>query len=131
MLTPAQAWTEKATSFCERFPNPRSAEEVQRNLEAVQHALREREKRQGASIEEIAKELNRKKENLDTVKGEIIELNNLNKVRDSLGFPFLPNAILTLQTGPEGVRESSLGPMARVPPPHRASMQGVLRLPPF
>ncbi|KAI0755297.1 P-loop containing nucleoside triphosphate hydrolase protein [Daedaleopsis nitida] len=73
------AWTAKATSFCERFPDPRPAEEVQRNLEAVQSALREREKRQGASIEDIAEELTRKKANLDTAKGEIKALNNLNR----------------------------------------------------
>ncbi|PIL22905.1 hypothetical protein GSI_15601 [Ganoderma sinense ZZ0214-1] len=72
-------WTAKASEYCERFPNPRKAELVQRNLEAVQAALKEREKRQGASIEEIAEELQRKKATLDTAKRELRSLMSLNR----------------------------------------------------
>ena len=64
----SQVWTEKATNYCERVPNPRKADIVQRNLEAVQAALKEREKRRGTSIEEIAAELHRKETALNTVK---------------------------------------------------------------
>ncbi|RPD77418.1 P-loop containing nucleoside triphosphate hydrolase protein [Lentinus tigrinus ALCF2SS1-7] len=74
-----EAWTKKASDYCERVHNPRKVEVVQRNLEAVQAALKEREKRQGASIEEIAEELQRKKAALDTAKKEIRALNSLNK----------------------------------------------------
>lgn len=40
-----QNWTEKAEQFCARVENPRSVAEVDRDLAAVQKALREREKR--------------------------------------------------------------------------------------
>ena len=40
-----QNWTQKALQYCARWENPRKADEVQRNLDAVQAALREREKR--------------------------------------------------------------------------------------
>ena len=76
----SQVWTEKATNYCERVPDPRKADIVQRNLEAVQAALKEREKRQGTSIEEIAAELHRKETALNTVKNEIKALDRLNKV---------------------------------------------------
>ena len=76
----AKSWTKKASDYCERVPNLRKVEIVQRNLEAVQAALKEREKRQGASIEEIAEELQRKKSALDTARKEIRALNSLNRV---------------------------------------------------
>ncbi|RDX50230.1 P-loop containing nucleoside triphosphate hydrolase protein [Lentinus brumalis] len=74
-----ETWTQKAADYCERFPNPRKVEVVQRNLEAVQAALKDRERRQGASIEEIAEELHRKKTALDTARKEIKALNSLNR----------------------------------------------------
>ncbi len=77
-----KTWTQKAADYCERFPNPRKVEVVQRNLEAVQAALKDRERRQGASIEEIAEELHRKKTALDTARKEIKALNSLNRVRE-------------------------------------------------
>ena len=67
--------------FCERIENPRNPEVVQRNLDAVQAALRERERRQGASVEEIAEEMQRKKAALDVVKKELKSLTLLNRVR--------------------------------------------------
>ncbi|KAI0700048.1 P-loop containing nucleoside triphosphate hydrolase protein [Cerioporus squamosus] len=74
-----ETWTQKAADYCERVPNPRKVEAVQRNLEAVQAALKDRERRQGASIEEIAEELHRKKTALDTARKEIRALNSLNR----------------------------------------------------
>ncbi|KAH9926088.1 P-loop containing nucleoside triphosphate hydrolase protein [Amylocystis lapponica] len=40
-----EAWSAKAEEYCERYPRPRKADEVQRLLDGVQTALREREKR--------------------------------------------------------------------------------------
>ncbi|KAF9564177.1 P-loop containing nucleoside triphosphate hydrolase protein [Agrocybe pediades] len=37
-------WTEKAKEYCEEVPNPRKTEEVQRHLDSLQKALKEREK---------------------------------------------------------------------------------------
>ncbi|KZT64630.1 P-loop containing nucleoside triphosphate hydrolase protein [Daedalea quercina L-15889] len=68
-----QNWTAKALQYCERWPNPRKAEEVQRNLDAVQAALREREKRQGASVEEMTIEVNKKKAALDSAKKDVLK----------------------------------------------------------
>lgn len=39
------SWTEQAEKYCTRFENPRKAAEVQRQLESVQAALKERERR--------------------------------------------------------------------------------------
>ena len=52
---------------------------MQRSLEALQAALKERERRQGASIEEIAEELQKKKAALDTAKKELKALMSLNR----------------------------------------------------
>jgi hypothetical protein len=40
-----QDWTKGAEQYCERFPNPRKVHIVKRNLDSVQAALKEREKR--------------------------------------------------------------------------------------
>ncbi|KAH9890063.1 hypothetical protein C8Q73DRAFT_149543 [Cubamyces lactineus] len=74
-----KAWTAKAEHYCERYPNPRKADVVKRSLDAVQAALVERERRQGATIEEIADELHKKDAALTTAKMEIRALNSLNR----------------------------------------------------
>lgn len=38
-------WSEQAEKYCERVENPRKVTEVQRQLESVQAALKERERR--------------------------------------------------------------------------------------
>ncbi|KAL1950788.1 hypothetical protein VTO73DRAFT_5912 [Trametes versicolor] len=73
-----QAWSAKASKYCDPVPNPRKVDAVQRNLEAVQAALAERERRQGATIEEIADDLHKKEAALDTAKMELKALNSLN-----------------------------------------------------
>ncbi len=103
---------------------------MQRNLEAVQAALKQREKRQGASIEEIAEELQRKKTALETAKREIKALKSLNNVCVPLSLP--RGTVLTRTgalVGSEEVREGSHRQVARVPSPHCASVQGLLWLP--
>ncbi|CDO70857.1 hypothetical protein BN946_scf184801.g50 [Trametes cinnabarina] len=74
-----QAWSAKASQYCAPYPNPRKAEVVKRNLEAVDAALKERERRQGATIEEIADELHKKEVALNTAKMELRALNSLNR----------------------------------------------------
>ncbi|OBZ68963.1 hypothetical protein A0H81_11069 [Grifola frondosa] len=72
-------WTTKAETFSERIPNPRKVDEIQRNLDAVQAALREREKRHGATVEEMTIEVNKKSAALDTAKKDLKNMVNLNK----------------------------------------------------
>lgn len=40
-----QDWTERAQEYCDRVESPRKVAEVQRQLESVQTALKERERR--------------------------------------------------------------------------------------
>ena len=79
-------------------PNPRKPDVVKRHLESVQKALKEREKRyeiacvyfddetnfptcrHGASVEEMAKEVNKAKEQLDKAEKELKQMSSLNKV---------------------------------------------------
>ena len=80
-------------------PNPRKPDVVKRLLESVQKALKEREKqyarslvfvvmtaltfyfvRHGASVEEMAKEVNKAKEQLDKAEKELKQMSSLNKV---------------------------------------------------
>ncbi|THH19093.1 hypothetical protein EW146_g2017 [Bondarzewia mesenterica] len=64
-------WTEKAQNYCERVENPRKAEEVQRQLDGVQKALKEREKRHGASVEEMTIEVNRAQAAYETAQKDL------------------------------------------------------------
>ncbi|KAG5721478.1 Structural maintenance of chromosomes protein 6 [Termitomyces sp. T112] len=72
-------WTAKALEYCERFPNPRKVEEVDRNLKSVQEALAERERRQGATVEEMTIEVNKAKAKLDAVERDLKQMTTLNK----------------------------------------------------
>ncbi|KAF8157852.1 hypothetical protein B0H34DRAFT_706410 [Crassisporium funariophilum] len=76
-------WTEKAAEYCEQVPNPRKPEEVKRHLDSVQKALKEREKRHGASVEDMAKEVNKAKEQLDKAEKELRQMSRLNKALKS------------------------------------------------
>ncbi|EKM51961.1 uncharacterized protein PHACADRAFT_102496 [Phanerochaete carnosa HHB-10118-sp] len=72
-------WSEKAQRFCERIENPRKVQDIQRQLESVQRALKEREKTQGASVEQMAIEVNKRKAALDNAKRELRTMLQLNK----------------------------------------------------
>ncbi|KAG6815759.1 hypothetical protein H0H87_011596 [Tephrocybe sp. NHM501043] len=72
-------WTEKALEFCERFPNPRKVAIVKTNLESVNKSLQEREKRHGATVEEMTIEVNRAKAKLDTAERDLKQMTTLNK----------------------------------------------------
>lgn len=52
---------------------------MQRNLDSVLKALKDREKRFGASVEEMAEELNKAKDNLEKAKKELKLMAVLNK----------------------------------------------------
>ncbi|KAL6302861.1 P-loop containing nucleoside triphosphate hydrolase protein [Sparassis latifolia] len=71
LQTEFEQWTAKATEYCEHFESPRKAEDVQKNLEAVQTALREREKKHGATVEDMMIEVNKKKAALKTAKKDL------------------------------------------------------------
>lgn len=94
-----QDWTAKAEEFCARIENPRKADVIQRNLEAVKKALAERERRsvflgtlqkrfsslhyvhrQGATVEEMTVQVNKAKLNLEKVETDLRNMTTLNKV---------------------------------------------------
>ncbi|KAG6820629.1 hypothetical protein H0H93_014232 [Arthromyces matolae] len=72
-------WTAKAQEFCERVPNTRKVDAIERNLKSVQKALEEREKRHGASVEEMTIEVNKAKAKLDVVQRDLKQMTTLNK----------------------------------------------------
>ncbi|KAN0087613.1 hypothetical protein V8E55_006234 [Tylopilus felleus] len=71
-------WSDQAEKYCKRVENPRKVAEVQRQLDSVQTALKERERRQGASIEEMTVEVNKAKADLDNAERDIQSLSALN-----------------------------------------------------
>ncbi|KAG6896995.1 hypothetical protein C0992_004775 [Termitomyces sp. T32_za158] len=75
-------WTAKALEYCERFPDPRKVEVVKSNLKSVQEALAERERRHGATVEEMTIEVNKAKAKLDTAERDLKQMTTLNKVLD-------------------------------------------------
>ncbi|RDB15207.1 Structural maintenance of chromosomes protein 6 [Hypsizygus marmoreus] len=72
-------WTAKAAEYCERVPNPRKAEDVKRHLDSVQHALQEREKRHGATVEEMTIEVNKARAKLENAERDLKQMSVLNK----------------------------------------------------
>lgn len=62
------------------MPNPRKTDEVKRLLESMQKALKDREKNQGASVEDLAREVNKTKENFEKASKEQKQMTLLNKV---------------------------------------------------
>ncbi|KAI0338901.1 P-loop containing nucleoside triphosphate hydrolase protein [Trametopsis cervina] len=74
-----QSWTSKAEEYCEQWPEPRKVAEVQRNLEAIQRALQDRERRQGATVEQMAAEVNKKQAAYENAKRDLMLMMQLNK----------------------------------------------------
>ncbi|KAN0139913.1 P-loop containing nucleoside triphosphate hydrolase protein [Lactarius tabidus] len=72
-------WTAGAEQYCARVLNPRKVEVVQRNLDSVQAALKERERRQGASVEEMTAEVNRARAALETAQRDLKSMASLNR----------------------------------------------------
>jgi structural maintenance of chromosomes protein 6 len=80
-LTSYQIWTTGAEEYCARVENPRKVDLVERNLESVQKALKERERRHGATVEQMTIEVNNAKAVLDNAEADMKSLSNLNNVR--------------------------------------------------
>ncbi|KAG6333300.1 hypothetical protein ID866_5787, partial [Astraeus odoratus] len=73
-------WSARAQQYCDRVENPRKVTEVQRQLDSVQTALKERERRHGATVEEMTIEVNKAKADLDNADRELRTLATLNNV---------------------------------------------------
>ncbi|KAG1822914.1 P-loop containing nucleoside triphosphate hydrolase protein [Suillus subaureus] len=71
-------WTTSAEEYCERVENPRKVDVVERTLESVQKALKERERRHGATVEEMTIEVNNAKVVLDSAEKDLKSLAALN-----------------------------------------------------
>ncbi|KAF7768000.1 hypothetical protein Agabi119p4_7243 [Agaricus bisporus var. burnettii] len=79
------SWTEKAAEYCARVENPRPLPEIEIALKSVTEALKRREKRQGASIEEVEEQLIKAKQQYYTARSGIKSMQALiKKLRDSL-----------------------------------------------
>ncbi|KAF8171934.1 P-loop containing nucleoside triphosphate hydrolase protein [Mycena galopus ATCC 62051] len=72
-------WTAQAEAYCEEVPANRPVEVVQRSLKSMQAALKEREDRHGASVEDMANEMNRAKDKLDKAEIDLKQMTSLNK----------------------------------------------------
>ncbi|KAJ7432761.1 P-loop containing nucleoside triphosphate hydrolase protein [Mycena galericulata] len=72
-------WSAKAEEYCARVKTNRSSEELKRTLESTQAALQEREKRHGASVEEMTVEVNKAKERLHKAEKDLNQMTKLNK----------------------------------------------------
>ncbi|KII86908.1 hypothetical protein PLICRDRAFT_164325 [Plicaturopsis crispa FD-325 SS-3] len=83
LQTEFENWTKRAEEYCERVPNPRKVDVVQRNLDSVTAALREREKRHGATVEEMTIEVNRARANLNSAEKDLKNMTTLNKALKS------------------------------------------------
>ncbi|OCH91917.1 P-loop containing nucleoside triphosphate hydrolase protein [Obba rivulosa] len=67
------AWTAKAEEYCTRVETNRSVAEIDRNLKSVQEALRESEKRNGVSVEDMAAEVKKRQEAVDAINRSLRE----------------------------------------------------------
>ncbi|CAK5284121.1 unnamed protein product [Mycena citricolor] len=74
-----EEWTQGAEEFCERIETTRRPADLDRILKATQEALRDREKRIGASVETMADEVNKAKERFDRAKEDLKQMHVLNK----------------------------------------------------
>ncbi|KAJ6585226.1 P-loop containing nucleoside triphosphate hydrolase protein [Mycena capillaripes] len=74
-----ETWTAKAEEYCERVPANRAPDVVKRALESTQAALKERERRHGASVEEMTIEVNKAKEKLAKAETDLKQMTSLNK----------------------------------------------------
>ncbi|KAF7364992.1 p-loop containing nucleoside triphosphate hydrolase protein [Mycena venus] len=72
-------WTLKAEEYCEQVETTRSVDTVKRALDSTQAALKEREKRHGASVEDMTIEVNKAKEKLKKAEEDLKQMTSLNK----------------------------------------------------
>ncbi|KAJ7244992.1 P-loop containing nucleoside triphosphate hydrolase protein [Mycena haematopus] len=74
-----KTWTAQAEEYCPQVPAHRSVEAVTRNLESTKAALKEREKRHGASVEEMTVEKNKAQDKLEKAENDLKQMASLNK----------------------------------------------------
>ncbi|KAG7439836.1 P-loop containing nucleoside triphosphate hydrolase protein [Guyanagaster necrorhizus] len=72
-----QEWSAKAEEYCERVDTRRKPDGINRNIEAAQAALEERERRNGASVEDMTTEVNRQSDLLETIQRDIGQMASL------------------------------------------------------
>ncbi|KAJ7095700.1 P-loop containing nucleoside triphosphate hydrolase protein [Mycena belliarum] len=72
-------WTTKAEEYCERVETTRSVDTVDRALRSTQAALSERERRHGATVEDMTIEVNKAKEKLEKAENDLKQMTSLNK----------------------------------------------------
>ncbi|KAJ7134841.1 P-loop containing nucleoside triphosphate hydrolase protein [Mycena epipterygia] len=72
-------WTKGAEEFCPRVEAKRHPDVVKRNLESTQAALKEREKKHGASVEDMTIEVNKAKSKLESAENDLKQMTSLNK----------------------------------------------------
>ncbi|KAL0575298.1 Structural maintenance of chromosomes protein 6 [Marasmius crinis-equi] len=75
-----EQWSADALKYCERVETSRSTQQIQRQIDSVQAALKEREKKQGYTVEETTVEVNKAKAKLDSAKKELNQMIRLNKL---------------------------------------------------
>ncbi|KIY45213.1 P-loop containing nucleoside triphosphate hydrolase protein [Fistulina hepatica ATCC 64428] len=72
-------WTAKAQEYCERVPVNSSVEKLKKSMDSIAAALQQQERRNGASVEEISKEVNKTKQQLETAEHDLRQMLQLNK----------------------------------------------------
>ncbi|KAL5533334.1 SMC6 [Sanghuangporus sanghuang] len=78
-------WTRQAEEFCHgrRVDNPRKVTEVERELKSVDEALKQQEREQGASVEELEEALIEAKRKHKEMEQDLKDLTTLNKMLKS------------------------------------------------
>ncbi|KAJ4001639.1 P-loop containing nucleoside triphosphate hydrolase protein [Lentinula boryana] len=75
-----KSWTNSASEIGDRVETNRKPEDIQRQMDNVKRALQERERRQGATVDEIVKEVSSTKEKLERAQRDYKQMVNLNKI---------------------------------------------------
>ncbi|KAL1668799.1 P-loop containing nucleoside triphosphate hydrolase protein [Schizophyllum commune] len=77
--TEYKSWTAKALEYCPRVENPRKVADIERSIQAMSSALKERERRHGKSVEEMTVEVNKAQQKVNELKNDLKAMNRLNK----------------------------------------------------
>ncbi|KAF6747454.1 hypothetical protein DFP72DRAFT_919874 [Ephemerocybe angulata] len=79
------AWSESALEYCAKVETRRKPDNIEREIEAVNKALKAREQKQGATVEELTAQVNKAREAMEKVDKEWRQMSDLNKaLRKSL-----------------------------------------------
>ncbi|KAJ7643937.1 P-loop containing nucleoside triphosphate hydrolase protein [Roridomyces roridus] len=77
--TEFEEWTAKAELYCARVETDRDPDELERIIKSTQDALKERERRHGASVDEMTDEVNKARERLERTQGDLNKMGALVK----------------------------------------------------